>query len=309
DGQLFVPDFMHSKLYTFAPGSNGYSAPTTTIAATAVGIDSPVGIGVGPSGDIYVAGIRFEDGLQAIISRFSAASLGNAAPIAVFGDGNTNEYFNSFALDSSGNAYVVPSGFGQFALEFAGQSNGIPTAPIAVISNKNTGLSSTAYPESIATDASNNVYIAWWDNWHGVGGILKFAAGSDGDATPLANITGPATGFLAPGPLATDAAENLYVCDGNAIRIFPPGADGNVAPKAVITGSATQLSSAYAIAFDRAGNIYALSAIPFFNPRENGWQEIVLEFAAGSNGNVAPIAVISGPSTLLASPAAIAISE
>ena len=314
DGQLFVTDIGAGWLYTFAPGSNGLSTPTTTIGATST-INSPVGMGVDRAGDIYVAGQPTLTSILAVplygvISRFSAASLGSTEPIAVFGDGKP-EFFSSFALDSSGNSYVIPSDFSELVLEFGAGSNGIPTVPIASITRTNSGLSNTAYAQGIATDASNNVYISWWDNWHGVGGILKFAAGSNGDATPLANITGPATGFLAPGPLATDAAENLYVCDGNAIRIFPPGADGNVAPKAVITGSNTRLSSVYSIALDRAGNIYALNAVPFFDFFGNGLQpqQIIFEFAAGSNGNVAPIAVISGPSTLLSGPSAIAISE
>jgi hypothetical protein len=88
------------------------------------------------------------------------------------------------------------------------------------------------------------------------------------------------------GGIAIDASGNTYLIADARILVFPAGATGLTVPTRIITGSNTQLTGAGAggyvglIAVDAAGNIYA-------KPGGDGYP--VLEFAAGANGNVAPI--------------------
>jgi hypothetical protein len=76
-------------------------------------------------------------------------------------------------------------------------------------------------------------------------GIIEFAAGASGNATPTKRISGSATNIVEPEGLAVDAAGNLYYADANGgyysdntsvlLEVFAPSATGNVAPAASIT--------------------------------------------------------------------------
>ncbi len=75
-----------------------------------------------------------------------------------------------------------------------------------------------------------------------------------------------------------------------SITVYAAGATGNVAPVATITGSDTGLSAPQGIAVDGAGNVFVANLTGGL--LENG---SVTVYAAGSNGDVAPINIISGP--------------
>ena len=87
--------------------------------------------------------------------------------------------------------------------------------------------------------------------------------------------------------MAFDASGNIYVTNNcNAtITIYAKGSSGNAAPIAIIGGSNTGLTDPQGIALDSSGNIYVTDQ--GFADRHAG---AVLVYAAGSNGNVAPIA-------------------
>jgi len=102
-----------------------------------------------------------------------------------------------------------------------------------------------------------------------------------------------------PFDLTTDASGKLYVAifddlvQGIAIyNQVPTSVGANVLPDAILSGPHTGLTRTYSVAVDKLGRIYVA------NVRDDGGSEIAI-FAAGSGGDVAPIARISGTNTLL----------
>ena len=99
---------------------------------------------------------------------------------------------------------------------------------------------------------------------------------------------------------------NLYVANQatDTITVYPANSNGSVNPIVTITGSNTQLNDPDSIALDSSGNIYVSNRGSL-----NGNPDSVNVFSAGSNGNVAPTAVITGPNTGLQLPAALALDS
>ena len=135
--------------------------------------------------------------------------------------------------------------------------------------------------------------------------ITKYAAGSSGDAAPVAEIIGGNTKLYSPSRLTVDSSGNIYVANPGSIlyaankspivqavdtiTVYSPGSTGNIAPVRTISGALTRLSALSGIAVDSSGNIYAAS-LGVEGSRGAG----ILIFAAGSNGNVAPTTSIDG---------------
>jgi sugar lactone lactonase YvrE len=129
-----------------------------------------------------------------------------------------------------------------------------------------------------------------------------------GNAAPVTEISGAATGLIDPTGIALDAQHNIYVSNvvsGSStiseINVFPAGSSGNAAPVQTIGGSATLLAYANAIAVDANQNIYIA------NEGISGSDSSVNVYAAGANGNVAPIRMIVGANTGLNDPNGIAV--
>ena len=129
-----------------------------------------------------------------------------------------------------------------------------------------------------------------------------------GDVAPVTEISGPATGLIDPTGIALDAQHNIYVSNvvsGSStiseINVFPAGSTGNAAPVQTIGGSATLLDYANAIAIDANQNIYVA------NEGISGGPSSINVYAAGSNGNVAPVRMIAGANTGINDPNGIAV--
>jgi hypothetical protein len=171
----------------------------------------------------------------------------------------------------------IANAFAPSVTEFPFTANG-NVAPVREIFGSHTGMGQGL--AGIAVDSTGITYVSAVD-----GGILEYAAGANGNVSPIREITaatnGPVNGF----ELAVDSANNLYVANGTDIKVFAPGAHG-VAPPLRDIG------------VDRAGRLYAADLA----------NVAILVFAAGANGNVAPIARIAGTKTTLASPRYIGVS-
>ena len=132
--------------------------------------------------------------------------------------------------------------------------------------------------------------------------VLEFPAHSQGDAVPKI-ITGPSTGLEYPAGIYVDSFKDIFVANSfvQTIVEFGGGKTGNLTPVATISGSNTGLQSPYDVALDGAGNIYVTNQY-VTNPFPS-----VTKYPPASDGNVAPIATISGAQTGLAGPRGIVI--
>ena len=174
----------------------------------------------------------------------------------------------------------------------------------------------------IRTFLANPSGIAYWrgnlyvTNARGTGGFSVTAYRVNGSRrqAPLFRISGEKTQLIIPRGVALDSAGNIYVVNGGipsgdqtsdppSVTIYRAGSDGDVAPMARITGPKTGLKHSHAIALDSHGYIYVS------NQSNDGTSETITVYFPGSNGNVAPARVISGPATLLLSPEGVAVDS
>src|SRR6202167_5659988 len=181
-------------------------------------------------------------------------------------------------------------------------------APIAVTPDM-------AAPSGIARDASGRIYVTN----RATNTVTVYAADANGNVPPLAVIGGSNTRLASPAAIALDAGGKIYVLNSaqypkGSITVYPPLATGtgilNEAPVASIAGSKTLLDSPSGIAVDSDGNIYVAneSGGPVVRHERNDRGRVTV-YAAGSDGNVAPIATISGAATGLSYPIGIALDS
>lgn len=184
-------------------------------------------------------------------------------------------------------------------LVFAAGANG-NVAPFRRIQGQATGLNT---PYGIALDSSRNIYVA---NYVYIGSVTVFAVGAHGNVAPIQTISGSNTGLVAPAGIALDAGRNIYVAtdhgnNSDAMLLFAAGANGNVAPIQTISGSNTGLNASSAIALDASGKIFVAN---YYG--RVGYGSVTV-FAAGANGNVAPVQAIFGSRTQVSFPTGIAV--
>ncbi len=240
---------------------------------------------------------------NATVTAFASGANGNVAPIATIGGTMTRiEEPAAVTLDAAGNLYVASrlngSNAGSVTVYPAGSNGNV--APAQFIRGGQTGLD---YPDGIAVDpVTGNIYVAnYSDNT-----ITIYAPGTTGNVPPLATIAGSSTGLNVCGGLALDASENIYVGNcNNAVNVYAAGSTGNTAPMSVISGRKTHIDDALTLALDATGNVYVGN---LYQGGRN-YQGSITSYAAGSNGNVAPLAVIKAGKTKLEEPYGLAVDS
>ncbi len=197
------------------------------------------------------------------------------------------------ALDSSNDIYVADNSANSVFLYQAGSHGNV--APIPTIgSTVTTGL---GWPQGIALDSSGKIYVVddgpGGPGGDGPGSVFVYAALSNANAAPTATISGTNTGLTYPQGIVVDSTGKIYVADEGATSVFvyPAGSNGNVAPTTTITGGETLLDTPEGIALDPKRNIYVADD---GDDESCDGTEGVYVYAAGSTGNVAPIATING---------------
>ncbi|HTR70884.1 MAG TPA: fibronectin type III domain-containing protein [Mycobacteriales bacterium] len=139
---------------------------------------------------------------------------------------------------------------------------------------------------------------------HAPSAITTYSAHASGAAAPLTRIAGARTELAGATDLAVTASGMVWVSipTHNLLAEYAGRTTGNVRPVATIAGAKTRLHSPVALAVDPAGNVWVL------NDSVSDGSASVLEFAAGANGNVAPLRRIAGRRTRLFPAGGIAIA-
>jgi hypothetical protein len=134
----------------------------------------------------------------------------------------------------------------------------------------------------------------------GKSALNSFALGANGNAAPLTQINGGATGLDATGGVAIDPVTgDVYVANSqaNSITVYSYSANGNAGPLATISGPATQLDNPQGLAIAN-GDLYV----------SNIYADTITVYPTGAAGNVTPIAQITGASTDLNEPFALTVA-
>jgi hypothetical protein len=143
--------------------------------------------------------------------------------------------------------------------------------------------------------------------------VTAYAVEAHGNVAPLQAITGSNTRLSGADGVALDAGRNIYVVNVSggspsgygSVTVYAAGATGNAPPIRSIGGPNTRLAAGEGVSLDATGNIYVAT----YN---SGCRTIcggghVRVFAAGANGNVAPIRTFGGSRTKLDAPVSIAL--
>ncbi|HUO05957.1 MAG TPA: SBBP repeat-containing protein [Candidatus Binataceae bacterium] len=289
---IYVTNPYDNAVTAYSLGTSGNQPPISPVTALAETAGIPAGVVRDANGFLYVT-----DAPANMVTIYASDANGQAQPVgALVGPATRLNWPDAIALDSAGNIYVANRLGGGSVTIFSSGSNG-NAAPIATLKGAVTGL---AFPQGIAVDSSAKIYVANDGSYGGaVDSITVYSAGSTGNAAPIATIGGVATMLAAPGGIAVDSSENIYVANNiggpnqnGSVTVYGAGSYGNAAPVATITAGAgtadlTQLFDTYAVALDSNRNIYVA----------NGEGDSVTVYPAGANGNFAPTTVIAGIDT------------
>lgn len=232
-------------------------------AATATDIGWPTGVAVDPTGTLYIA---------------NGAAVRTVSPAGIVGTAAEIEA-QCVAVAPDGRVYAGSAGR-VWRLDAAG--------PVVVAGTASTGFSGDGGPATsaqlhlviggIAFDSSGRLYVS--DSWNrrvrriDAAGIITTVAG--GGSYAFSGDGGPATAAgLAPGGIALDASDRLFVADQWAQRIRMVDATGTIRTVAGSGGSgwesvgfagdggaatSARLNIPGGIAFDASGNLLVADA-------------------------------------------------
>ncbi|HUO06489.1 MAG TPA: choice-of-anchor D domain-containing protein [Candidatus Binataceae bacterium] len=250
-----------------ASTTDGGGQPSAYLVGNNTMLDNPVGLWLDPGFNLYAAncgqacnGTTGNSSTKGSITVYAPGipnQSGNASPIYDISGSNTGlDGPVSLTTDSGRNIYVAnlvggSSGTGSITVYSEGSNGNV--SPSATISGSNTGLN---YPYGIALDQFRNIYVAncetAWPCGSGsanIGTITVYAAGSNGNVTPTATISGGSTSLDSPVNVFVDPIGYIYVTnhgqdsadpiDPGSLTIYSPGSSGNVAPFTTVTGEST----------------------------------------------------------------------
>jgi hypothetical protein len=125
--------------------------------------------------------------------------------------------------------------------------------------------------------------------------ILTFRGGVNGEEAPIRVIQGPAAQLRGSSMLGIDAVNNeIFVPEGDHIKVFDLMANGNVAPKRILRGPDTLLGAAN-VAIDHVHDRLIVVGARGDGGRESAENNAILIFDRTAEGNTKPLGVIKGP--------------
>lgn len=171
--------------------------------------------------------------------------------------------------------------------------------PSGAVAHRDAYEAAVPYPPAMpSASASPLLYVT--DG--GAQSVFVFPVDATGDATPEATIAGADTGLSSPIAIGFDSTRRTYVLNAASITVFKPGAHGDALPKYTIAGGVTGLS-------EPAGMAVARSGVTYVTNDGGGGEGYITVYAAGSNGDRAPLRTIYDVVSGLFIPAGIALHD
>ena len=326
-GNLYIADSWNHRIRRVDATTGNIStvAGTGTLghngdggAATSARLNSPRGVALDGSGNLYIAtasGIRKVDA--------TTGNISTVAPGSGFGgDGGpaTAARLNGpagVALDSSGNLYIADSR--NHRIRKVDTSGNISTTA-GTGANGDGGAANSArlsFPEGVALDGSGNLYIADSSNHRirkvdattgnisTVAGTGTSGFGGDGGAATSATLHSPQG-------VALDISGNLYIADYSNFRVRKVDAATGIISTVAGTGlfgssgdggaaTAATLSSPSEVVLDSSGNLYIAELLGHRIRRVDAATGVISTFAGtgtsgfGGDGGAATAATFSSP--------------
>jgi uncharacterized protein (TIGR03437 family) len=292
-GNLYIADRNNNCIRVVSPdgnihtaignGSPGFSGDGG--AAAIAELDSPEGIALDASGNLYIADTQ-NDRIRMVASDGTITTVAGIGNGNVLGDGGPALAAGlilptGVAVDRAGNLYIADLGnsrirevsAGKIAT-VAGSSDGAPLA-----GNENAVSVLLNGPTGVAVDASGNIYFTEGSIGSGSGlaegdyrvwkvspaSVLTVLAGNGMDSYSGDGGSAVSAQLLGPTGLATDSAGNLYIADTGNHRVRRITADGVIRTIAG-TGqpgysgdggpaASAQLNSPMGVALDSTGRL------------------------------------------------------
>jgi hypothetical protein len=280
NGNVYIADYSNEVVRKISPagvvtnlaGKAGVTG-TNNGTGTAARFNGPAGVAVDGSGNLYVADYN-NHAIRKITPAGVVTTLAGRPGTSGTnnGTGTAARFTNPLgvAVDTNGTVYVGDSG--NNAIRKITPAGVVTTlAGLIGTSGTNDGVGAAArfnYPEDVAVDGSNYVYVADEGN----SCIRKVAP--DGTVTTLAGLSGNSGSddgtnstarFSSPLGIAVDSAGNLYVGDsGNQLvrKITPDGVVTTIGGQAGTSGSTegsgseARFNSPQGLAVDANGFVY-----------------------------------------------------
>lgn len=242
---------------------------STNGTGTAASFNSPSGVAIDSSGNVYVA-----DQSNHKIRKITAAGevstfAGSDASGSTDGPGTVASFWgpSAVAVDVSGNVYVADSINNKIRkITSAGVVSTLAGSGSVGSTNATGAAASFNGPKGVAVDSSGNVYVADSSN-HKIrkitaAGVVSTLAGSG--SVGSANATGAAASFNRPSGVTVDSSGNIYVADFSNQKIRKITATGVVSTfagsgsvgNANATGAAASFNYPFTVAVDSSSNVY-----------------------------------------------------
>ncbi|WP_217361913.1 NHL repeat-containing protein [Paraburkholderia agricolaris] len=192
--------------------------------------NSPWGVAVDASGNIYVADVENEEIRKITPAGLVSTFAGSLSAGSLDGTGSTALFAGprGIAIDRSGNLYVADSSNNEIRkITPAGVVSTLAGSTRSGSADGTGGAASFSDPNGVAVDASGAIFVADRVNNEirkiTPTGTVSTIAGSSSVASSV-NGVGSAASFAGPAGLVVDANDNIYVAEmnDNEIRFLTP---------------------------------------------------------------------------------------
>ena len=306
---MYVLNRTTSSLSSFAPGSTGNVAPSSTVSGAASTLSTPYSMAMDPSGDTWVANSATNTVVE--FTQAQLAAGGAPAPtVTLTATATSLDGPSSLAFDRAGDLWVankLASTTGSL-VEFTPSQLAASGAPVPKVTITSNGSGSVNVPASLAFDGQGNLWVGNDTALNTTSDIVSFspaqlsAAGNPTPTVTLASVTGSISN---PDALAIDHSGNLWVANdvnpGGSVVAFSStqlAASGSPVPKVALTANGTSISSPDGLTFDRFGNLWVANltgnSLSKFTPAQ-----------LAVTGTPVPASTLSGVLTGLQGPAGV----
>jgi sugar lactone lactonase YvrE len=292
-GKIYVANG-EGTITIYPAGSYATQEPIATIAGGSTGLYNLLGIGLDSGGNILALNRSSAITDPYSVTTYPAGSSGDVPPATTLAIDRNGKGTPFGIAVVGGNLYVAneghancnrsscfpgtPDNIAVYPADADGEAN-----PLEVIEGPATNLAS---PAAVAVDHSGSIYVAndgppacthacnqCIPIPNGAGSVTVYAPGSNANSTPIRKISGGKTGLIYPTGVALDSSGNIYVLNSTHYGFVGVCVETVQNSRNIGSGGAR---SDYIAGVTRG-------------------DDPILIFAPGSDGDVAPIATISGP--------------